>query len=280
MSDCSSDESEVKKANIDYHTALAETYDATQPHYKPENVTRVDRILANLAEQTGGGSLLDLGCGTGFLINIARKYFKRIVGVDITPAMLNLIDTSSRQVELCLSDTACVPLGDNEFDVCTAYGFLHHLYDIRPTLSEAFRCLKPSGIFYADQDPNCHYWRLMKELKNRSDLPEVIAREVRSVTDVSEDISTATGLTPKDVALAEYQKVEKGGFDPDVIVPIMREIGFDPVRCKYEWFLGQGKLLHEQSQERRNRVENYLREMLPATRHLFKYISFHGYKRS
>jgi len=269
----------VLKANIAYHSALAETYDAKQPHYRPENVARIEKLLAHIADKTGGGSLIDLGCGTGFVINSAKKYFKFVVGVDITPAMLKLVDTTEGQIGRCLADTGHMPFLDNQFDACTAYGFLHHLYNLRRTLSEAYRCLRPGGIFFSDQDPNCYYWQWMDHLRERSDLPEFVQREVRSVVSVTEDIARETGLSLDDISLAEFQKVNQGGLNPDRVVLLMEELGFCSVKYRYEWFLGQGKLLHQQSEVEVQVVENFLREMLPATEPLFKYISFFAEKR-
>ncbi|GAJ13256.1 unnamed protein product, partial [marine sediment metagenome] len=77
---------EIKLANIEYHARMADSYDREQPHYKPENVKRVENIIRDLAERCDHSSLLDIGCGTGFILNIARKYFDRVVGVDITHA--------------------------------------------------------------------------------------------------------------------------------------------------------------------------------------------------
>jgi len=280
MADHPTQKRKVLQANITYHSALAKTYDVKQPHYRPENVARVERILADMAAKTGGGSLIDLGCGTGFIINIAKKYFRSVVGADITPVMLKFVDTSDGQIELCLAETENMPFRDNEFDVCTAYGFLHHLHDLRPTLSEAYRCLRPGGIFFVDQDPNYYYWWLMDSLKGRGDLTEMVQREVRSVVYVSEDIAEETGLSLEDISLAEFQKINKGGFDPDRIVSLMEELGFCSVSYRYEWFLGQGKVHFQQSTADVQAIENFLREGLPATRHLFKYLSFFAEKRT
>jgi ubiquinone/menaquinone biosynthesis C-methylase UbiE len=280
MTDQAKKKRKVLRANIAYHSALAKTYDLKQPHYKPENVTRVDRILAGIGAKTGGGSLIDLGCGTGFITNIAKKYFRFVVGVDITPMMLKLVDPRDGQIGRCLAETDHMPFHDNEFDACTAYGFLHHLHDLRLTLREAYRCLRPGGILFSDQDPNYYYWRLMDSLKERSDLTEIIQREVRSVVYVSEDIAKETGLSIEEISLAEFQKVAKGGFDPDRVVALMEEMGFRSVKYRYEWFLGQGRLHHQQSAEEVRVIENFLREALPATCHLFKYLSFFAEKKA
>ena len=74
---------EVREANIKYHTKMATYYNKHQPHYNSENVERVEKIIKDLAKKTGGGSIIDIGCGTGFILKIARKYFNRVVGIDI-----------------------------------------------------------------------------------------------------------------------------------------------------------------------------------------------------
>ncbi|MCU0649679.1 MAG: methyltransferase domain-containing protein [Gemmatimonadaceae bacterium] len=264
----------VLAANVTYHAALADAYNATQPHFRPENVTRVDAIVAELAARTGGRTLLDLGCGTGFMIAIALPHFQRVVGVDLTRAMLEKVDRSSGRVELHESDTATVPVPDSSVDVCTAYSFLHHLHDLRPTLREAARCLRPGGVFYADADPNRAFWQLMHEVRERADLRGVVAREARSVVDVEDDVSRDTGLSSETVALAEFQKVALGGLDPDAVAAMLREVGFAEVEIRYEWFLGEGKVIHEQSPADARLIDRYLREMLPATRALYKYVAF------
>lgn len=268
----------VIEANIVYHSAIAETYEATQPHFKPENVARVDRVLAALAAPTRGGCLLDLGCGTGFVIDIAKKHFWKVVGVDITPAMLEQVDISIGMIELHHADTADLPFPDDEFDACSAYSFLHHLDDLRPTLAEAFRCLRLGGRFYSDQDPNYYYWQLMNALKTNSDLDGIVKGEVESVVFLSKDIAAETGLSPRVVSGAEVLGDENGGVDAEAIVTLMREIGFRSVRYRYEWFLGQGKVLHQQPAMDVQVIEKFLREALPATRHLFKYVSIYAEK--
>lgn len=268
----------IIQANIDYHAELAATYNEKQPHYLPENQARVEAILADLAAKSGGGSLLDLGCGTGFIINIAKKYFKQVVGVDITQAMLDRVDLSSGNVSLHLAPTEDISfLPDGIFDVCTGYGFLHHLYDLTPTLREAHRCLRPGGYFYSDLDPNLYYWKLMHSLNGRPDLTGFVAREYHSVVEVVEEFED-TSLQAETIQFAEFQKVERGGLDPDRVVSTLKDIGFTSAWARYEWFLGQGKILHQQSESDARIIETFLREALPATQSYFKYVAFFAQK--
>lgn len=269
---------EVLAANVAYHTALAADYDRNQPHFRAENIERVESIIQEMAAATGGGSLVDLGCGTGFLINIAKTYFDRVVGVDLTPAMLERVDTSGGNVELCLASTEAVPLEAGAFDACTAYAYLHHLYDVRPTLGEAARLLRPGGRFFSDQDPNRAYWQHLEGLNGCADLAGFVEREVTAVTRTDEQAAAETNLSVDEVRLAEYQKMRLGGFRPADVLEQLRAAGFREASLRYEWFLGQGAVLHHQGAAVAETVEDYLRRALPASELLFKYVSFSATK--
>jgi ubiquinone/menaquinone biosynthesis C-methylase UbiE len=271
-------ESDVVKANIKYHQALADTYNETQPNFRPENVARVDSIIKNLVSNIKGISLLDIGCGTGFIIDIAKKYFDRVVGVDITREMLNRVDVSSGNVELYLGDVSKLPFTDASFDVCTAYGFLHHLPDLHSSFSEVFRCLKPGGLFYADQDPNFYFWELIKSLLFDDVKEPIVKREITAVLDVSQELIKTFDLDEKTIALAEYQKIVRGGMKAEEITKVLLEIGYSSIDFEYQWFLGQGYVINTISQEAAQIIDNHLKKCLPATKALFKYFSFIAHK--
>ncbi len=147
------------EANIEVHSTLADQYN-TEPHFRAENIAKVERRLAEIVRETGATDMLDLGCGTGFMIDIARPHVQRIVGVDVTEAMLAKVDTETgpASVELVTHDTGTYEPEVGAFQVVTAYSFLHHLADVVPTLRTAAKALKSGGRFYADLDPNGAFW--------------------------------------------------------------------------------------------------------------------------
>ena len=139
---------EITKANVEFHSRLASKYHE-QPFFRPENLQRVRSLLRSIAVETGGGRLLDIGCGTGFILDLAYDLFTHLDGIDITPQMLDLI-TPRPNVSTCIASADALPFENAIFDVVTMYSVLHHLPDLASALREARRVLRPGGIFYAD----------------------------------------------------------------------------------------------------------------------------------
>ena len=272
---------EVLRANIDLHTALADAYDTEQPHYRPENKTLVSAHLARLADRAGSQLLIDFGCGTGFVIHLAIPYFDSIIGVDVTSAMISKVDLSSGKVKLHQANTESVPLEDNIANVITANSFLHHLYDIRPTVAEAYRLLKEGGVFYSEEDPNVLFWESVKDLSVADEVKksysDIVSRELSAILETHSEIEGAKGVDAKVVQMAEYQKMMRGGMHAEEVKAIFYEAGFSKVKIEYYWFLGQAKLMH-QSINLSHNVESYLRSILPLSAYLFKYFKVEAWK--
>ena len=155
----------VIDANIALHSKLAANYQTCEPHFRPENVAKVEHRLATLVAETRAERLLDLGCGTGFMIDIAKRHVRHIVGVDVTPAMLERVDRSGpASIELVNQDTGTYSPAPGSFELVTAYSFLHHLADLGPTFRTASAALCRGGRFYADLDPNFYFWESINAL--------------------------------------------------------------------------------------------------------------------
>ena len=145
------------EANQKLHASEANTYKRTQPHYRPENKRKIDKILRKLEKQTGGFRLIDFGCGQGFIIDLAEKYFSKITGVDVCKEMTDKINVSKHKhsnVNIINSPIDCIPVGNESYDVCTAYAALHHFSNLYDVFKEAYRILKDGGIFWSGLDPS------------------------------------------------------------------------------------------------------------------------------
>jgi SAM-dependent methyltransferase len=271
----------VVLANQQLHSALANAYNSSEPHFRPENVTHVEKRLRAIFAATNAERMLDLGCGTGFLINIAKNYVKAIDGVDVTPAMTDQVDRSGpAQIRVHLGDTGSFAVEEGGYDVVTAYSFLHHLYEIGPTLRTAARALRPGGKFYADLDPNYYFWEAIKALDPREQYDPIVRREIASVTQKDEEIQERFHVAKEVFNNAEYNKNITGGFREETLIESLKSVGFAEVEISYYWYLGQASVVNNAGGDAASRLEMArlfaatLEKGLPLTRSLFKYVGF------
>lgn len=267
--------SEIIQANIKVHTIMADSYNQ-EPHFRPENQRKVKENLRQLRKK-GGQKLLDLGCGTGFIIHLAADLFSEIHGVDVTQAMMDKIDTSLGNIVLHNTPAQTLPFADACFDVVTAYSFLHHLEDYRPVLQEAFRVMKQGGQFYIDLEPNKLFWENISEIAHINDeqaYSEIVNKEVVSVLHTDDKVEEQFGIEKDVFNKAEYIKNILGGIDPGEFKQACLDIGFSRCDVRFEWFLGQGKIMHEQPEEHTTAIEQYLHQIHPISAPLFKYLRF------
>lgn len=266
---------QVQDANIAVHTALAKHYNSDEPHFRPENQAKVKGRLKELAAIAGSSRLLDVGCGTGFIIHLAADVFKKIDGVDITPAMMDQVDRSRGDITLHRTPAEKLPFADGIFDAASAYSFLDHLEDYRMVLKEVARVLKTGGVFYVDLVPNRDYWRALSSIdaKSLETASEFVRREHRMVTANDQDVQAKYGVDAETFRKMEPVK-EQGGLDIDRLAADARAAGFSGADIRFDWFLGQAKVMHKQSVADSDIISAYLQEAMPATRHLFKYVWF------
>ncbi len=266
---------DVIRANIEVHTRMASTYQSNEPHFRPENRATVRGVLAALAARAGGGRLLDVGCGTGFVIDLARDLFERIDGVDVTPAMLERVDLTGGHVRVHEARAEALPFDDATFDMASSYAFMHHVTDHVEILREVRRVLRPGGLFYVDLEPNKLFWAAMNGLELRGGAySDIVEREIQSVLHTDDAVEGEFGISAQTFRDAEPIKSVLGGFDPDEFAADARGVGFAAVEVTPQWYLGQGAILHGQSEADAATIESYLRRALPATAHLFKYLRF------
>jgi ubiquinone/menaquinone biosynthesis C-methylase UbiE len=220
-----------------------------------------------------------VGCGTGFIIHLAVGVFDEIHGVDITPAMMRRVRTDAGNISLHRSSAEAMPFPDAMFDAVTAYSFVDHVKDQGALLREVARVLKPGGVFYADLIPSRLFWQALGPLRANEtrQLSDIVAREAEMVTSNDKNIEQQFDIAADLFRHAEPGK-EDGGIDPAEFRDIALRAGFKACEASFDWFLGQGAVMHGQSFADAAVVEAYLRRVAPLADHLFKYVYFHVVK--
>jgi len=115
-----------------YYDSIADGYDEL---HKEEQLNKLRIIKENLGDV--GSSLLDVGCGTGFsldLFNVEKK-----IG----------LDPSKELLKYCKHQTICasaesIPFPDNSFDTVICVTAVHNFDDMAKGLSEIRRVAKRS----------------------------------------------------------------------------------------------------------------------------------------
>jgi ubiquinone/menaquinone biosynthesis C-methylase UbiE len=270
---------ETLKANQLVHSQLvvAGEYQKS-PHFRPENKERVRSKILSLTKTMPSKSdrAIDFGCGTGFMIDLMHDQFVEVHGVDITQEMMREVDCSSGNIFLHEAAAEQTPFESSFFDFATAYSFMDHLYDPNDFLKEVYRVLKSEGIFYSGLNPNRAFIQLMDASSQvtQQNLPPVISREIQGALHNGAYYQENFGIDGDTLNKAEPVKSGSKGFDAEEILRAAQQIGFSQCRIEYEWFLGQAKVMHEQSFDLAANIDSYLTSILPASASLYKYLNF------
>lgn len=110
----------------------------------------VEMALQTLLPPGPIGRLLDIGTGTGRLLEVLAPHVGSAVGVDASRAMLALARARLGQPGLShcsvrLADMYRLPMDDAGFDAVVMHMVLHHAENPGAALAEAARVLRPGG---------------------------------------------------------------------------------------------------------------------------------------
>ena len=119
-------------------------------HLNPLRFEYFDRHIANWQ----GLKVLDVGCGGGFSCEFMAARGATVFGIDqsqncIATAKAHAADNGF-EIEYQHGLAESLPYPDNYFDVVICVDVLEHIADLKQTLAEIQRVLKPGGVFCFD----------------------------------------------------------------------------------------------------------------------------------
>ncbi len=127
----------------------AAEYDQRDTYYYSLNGKISCRDIAEQLRELPFESLLDVGCGTGFLIDIlAKDRAARYCGVDLSDEMILMAkkkQISGAEFVVCSADK--LPYPDGSFDIVACSQSFHHYPYPEKAMQEAKRVLKPGGLY-------------------------------------------------------------------------------------------------------------------------------------
>lgn len=135
----------------EYFAAHAGEWDSLRSLHVAES--EVEEAISRILGAAPLGAVLDVGTGTGRMIELFSADADRFVALDNNTEMLRLAraklaamdSKSSAKVDIMLGDFNALPLADEGFDTILFHQVLHYAQHPERVISEAARVLSPGG---------------------------------------------------------------------------------------------------------------------------------------
>lgn len=162
----------------------AEKYDES---YEGRLSEKFYRLLSENVELSKGMKILEMGCGTGTILNrLSQKCDINGFGIDTEEKMLEQARKKCPEMEILNSSCDDTPFEDESFDVIIACMAYHHFPDKEGFLKECARLLKKGGKLYI-ADPKLPL-PIRKVLNTALDIHKIHGR-VYTADEMTKDIS-------------------------------------------------------------------------------------------
>ena len=136
----------LSRKHFDHQAA---EYDARDTVYYSREGKISCRDIAAQLKAVPYEALLDVGCGTGFLIDLlAKQHPARYAGLDLSSEMIRMAE--GKRIEgaaFVVGSADKLPFPDASFDIVTCSQSFHHYPYPEKAMAEALRVLKPGGLY-------------------------------------------------------------------------------------------------------------------------------------
>ena len=119
-------------------------------HLNPLRFEYFDRHIANWQ----GLKVLDVGCGGGFSCEFMAARGTQVFGIDQSQKCIAIAQAHAAcngfEIDYQTGFAECLPYTTNYFDIVICVDVLEHVGDLKQTVAEIYRVLKPGGVFCFD----------------------------------------------------------------------------------------------------------------------------------
>ncbi|MBI4973947.1 methyltransferase domain-containing protein [Candidatus Roizmanbacteria bacterium] len=138
---------QLEENSIKQFTRWADNYDNP---FTSITFRQTNSQIVKLLNPKPNSSLLDVGCGSGILIQklLSLNRNMKLYGLDITPKMVEVAKKKFKNnpnVEITQGSAINMPYENNSFDYVTCASSFHHHPDPLQSVKEMVRVLKPGG---------------------------------------------------------------------------------------------------------------------------------------
>lgn len=139
---------------------LQASYDQIYAERIIEETSAFCRWIFSLVQPSPAEQLLDVACGVGGFVRLARDNGIHCYGVDISQRALAIARTRGCPAILANADGETLPFLSETFEHVTCLGSLEHYLHPEVGIQEIARVMKPNGYCYI-MLPNLFYWRYL-----------------------------------------------------------------------------------------------------------------------
>lgn len=132
----------------------SECADTLLPLFNDENgghwlyISRMRAVLAlvtGLFDSIDRPKVIDVGCGTGYVLKNLRQWGALTAGVEVSPDPLRLARERDEDSVYVCAPSDRLPFGGEQFDLAISLDVYEHLEHERPVVEETLRLLRPGG---------------------------------------------------------------------------------------------------------------------------------------
>lgn len=182
-------------------------------------------------------SLLEIGCGTGFVISAISKQFPDAILFGSEYFEEGLVYARQRlpSAKFMQMDARHIPY-ESEFDAVGAFDVLEHIEQDEEVLKQIYKALKPSGIMFITVPQHRWLWSAVDEYAchaRRYDANELHQKACKAGFDIVKSTSFVSLLLP---AMYLSRLLQRNKMD--VSMDTMTELRINPLLNKvFEWIL-------------------------------------------
>lgn len=138
------------ESNRDYYDRFSTEYEKHRGLNDPGGYHELlDELEAGFVAKYGTGlDVLEVGCGTGLVLQRIAAFARSAKGVDLSEGMLT--KARDRGLDVVQGSALGLPFADGQFDVTCSFKVLAHIPDIRTALGEMARVTRPGGVVLAE----------------------------------------------------------------------------------------------------------------------------------
>jgi ubiquinone/menaquinone biosynthesis C-methylase UbiE len=149
---------------------VAESYDSSpwRRFWKENEFPILKKIMLKYVKTYSPRTYIDVGCGTGYVLDQFSQHFSEFIGLDISPKMAEIASDRVGAAHIKVIDAMEYPHQDGRYDAVTATRVMSHINDPFAFLRKIYLMMEDQSVFIlSDIHPEHKYGFTRMEIGNK-----------------------------------------------------------------------------------------------------------------